>query len=378
MRIRAAVAESRGAPFTIEELELSDPRPDEVLVRIVATGICQTDLHVRDQEYPVPLPIVAGHEGTGVVEQVGAAVDGIEPGQRVVLSYPYCGHCRYCRVARYPYCEHGFALSFGGSRLDGSSALRRAPGAGDGNAGDLVNGHIFQQSSFATHVVTSPQNVVPVPDDPELPLELLGPLACGMQTGAGAALHTLGVRPGSSFAVFGTGGVGLAAVMAAKAAGAGPIIAVDVNPTRLELAARLGATHTVNGREEDVEATIERITRVGADHILEVTARPEMLALALRAVAMTGTAALVGGAPAGTTAAIDMNTLLNGRTLRGVVQGDAVPQLFIPTLIEMYREGRFPFDQLVQFYPFEQINDAIADMQQGRTVKPILRIGSTS
>ena len=369
MQITAAVVEERSGPFELEQLTLGDPRQDEVLVRVVASGICATDLHIRDQGYPVPLPVVPGHEGAGVVERVGAAVTTVSPGDRVVMSYPYCGHCRFCLTADYSYCEHGFELSFGGGRLDGTSALRRAS-----DHASTVHGHIFQQSSLATHALATERNVVKVPDD--VPLELLGPLACGLQTGAGAVLNSLRVQPGSSFAIFGTGTVGLAALMAARITGAALIVAVDVVPERLRLATELGATHVINGREEDVAHRIGEIAPQGLDFVLEVTALPQMLTLAVNLLAMTGTAALVGGAPAGTHAEIDMNTLLNGRTVRGVIQGDAVQQIFIPKLIEHYRAGRFPFDRLVRFYDFEDINQAVADMQGGRAIKPVLRIGS--
>ena len=365
MQVQAAVASEPGEPFEIETLELEDPREHEVLVRVVATGICQTDLHIRDRDYPVPFPVVPGHEGAGVVEQVGASVSTVSPGDHVVLSYPFCGHCSSCLRARYPYCQNGFLLSFGGSRADGSTALSRADGS-------VVHGHIFQQSSFATHALASESNVVRVPK--EAPLDRLGPLACSIQTGAGAVLEALAVPAGASLAVFGAGSVGLAAVMAARHCGAHPIIAVDVVDERLRLARELGATHTIDAADQDVVDAIQEFLPVGAEFVLEVTGRPEMLAQALQATAMTGTAALVGGAPAGVEAPIDMTTLLNGRTLRGIVQGDAVEQLFIPKLLGMHQRGELPFEQLVRFYDFHDINQAVADMQAGRCVKPILRM----
>jgi aryl-alcohol dehydrogenase len=369
MLVRAAVVEEKSGPFVFRELTLEAPRPNEVLVRIVAAGICQTDVHVRNQEYPVPLPLVLGHEGAGVVESVGAGVKGVAVGDHVVLSYPSCGECRYCRGGHNAYCEHAFEICFGGSRLDGSNALRWPEGAAQSGT---VHGHFFGQSSFATYAVADASNVVRVPSD--LPLELLAPLGCGFQTGAGAVMNSLQVRPGSSIAVFGTGSVGLAAIMAARAAGAAVIIAVDINPRRLTLAQELGATHSIDGRDGDTAAQIKQITRIGADYVLEITARPEMLKLAAEVLAPLGTAALIGGAPAGTQARIDMNTLLNGRTVRGIIQGDAVPQVFIPMLIQMYKAGSFPFDRLVRFYDFDFINRAIEDAQNGQSIKPVLRI----
>jgi len=334
MRIRAAVVETKSGPFVFRELDLDAPRQDEVLVRVVATGLCQTDVHVRNQDYPVPLPLVLGHEGAGVVEQVGAAVEGVKPGDHVVMSYPSCGHCRFCRSGHNSYCEHGYEMCFGGSRLDGSNALHWPQGEPHA---DEMHGNFFGQSSFATYALASASNVVKVPGD--LPLDLLAPLGCGFQTGAGAVLNSLQVRAGSSIAVFGAGAVGSAAIMAARIVGAAPIIAVDINPKRLALARELGATHAINSREADTAARIMEIIGTGVDHVLEITARPEMLKLAVDVLAPLGIAALIGGAPAGAQTAIDMNTLLNGRIVRGIIQGDAVPQLFIPTLIEMYQRG---------------------------------------
>ena len=371
MHIRAAVISEKAGPFVIEAFDIDEPRHDEILVRIVAAAICATDLHVRNQDYPVPLPLVLGHEGAGVVERVGAGVATVRPGDHVVLSYPSCGHCQPCRGGHNPYCQHGYDLCFGGSRLDGSNALHR-PDAGQG--AEAMHGHFFAQSSFATYALASASNVVKVADD--LPLELLAPRGCGLQTGAGAVLNSLQVRAGSSIAIFGTGAVGLAAVMAARIAGAGCIIAVDINPARLALAAELGATATIDSRSEDVASRIRSFVATGLDYVLETTARPEMLKLAVDVLDPLGVAALVGGAPAGTEASIDMNALLNGRTVRGIVQGDAIPQTFIPMLIEFHRRGDFPFDRLLRFYEFDDINEAAESTRSGETIKAVLRIGS--
>ena len=370
-QIRAAVVRVPGGPFLLEDLELdSRLRPDEVLIRIVAAGVCQTDAHVRDQDLPVPLPLVLGHEGAGVVEGVGDAVQSVKIRDHVVLSYPSCGRCHPCLLGTPAYCEHGMELCLGGSRLDGSSALSiHLP---DGSR-ELVHGHFFAQSSFATHAIATERNVVRVPDD--LPLELMAPLGCGLQTGAGAVLNSLRVAPGSKMAVFGTGAVGLAAVMAGRIAGASTIIAVDVNDERLALASSLGATHTINGKKEDTQVRIREISKSGIDYVLEITAHPPMLTLALEVLAPLGTAALIGGAPAGAKASIDMNTLLSGHRLRGIVQGDAVPQVFIPQLIEFFRAGQFPFDKLVRNYAFKDINLAFEDAKTGKTIKPVLRLG---
>jgi aryl-alcohol dehydrogenase len=363
-RITAAVIETTGGPFLLEELELDGPRADEILVRIVAVGICQTDVHVRDRVEAPGLPMVLGHEGSGVVEEVGGAVTAVKPGDRVVLSYDACGQCRFCLSGRYTYCEHAMAINFGGSRVDGTNALHGARGE--------VHGHFFGQSSFATYALATERNVVRVPDD--LPLELLGPLGCGLQTGAGAVLNSLGVPANSSIAIFGTGAVGLAAVMAAGEAGANPIIGVDLVPKRLALASELGATHTIDAAKEDIRKRITEITGSGVDSVLEITAQPEMLKLAVEVLAPCGTVGQIGGGAPGAEAPISMSRLLLGRTVRGIIQGDSIPRIFIPKLIEMYRRGKFPFDRLVRFYDFKDINQAVTDAATGETIKPILRV----
>ena len=246
--VTAAVVREKGGPFTFEDLTLgTDLRPDEVLVKVVAAGLCQTDIHVRDQALPTPLPAVLGHEGAGIVERVGDAVSTVAPGDQVVMSYQACGHCTPC-LSGYPaYCALSFPANFGGSRLDGTNALHAG--------GEEIHGHFFGQSSFATHALATERNVVKVHDE-DIPLELLGPLGCGLQTGAGAVLNSLKIAAGASVVIVGAGTVGLAAVMAAKVAGASPVIAVDVVPERLDLARELGATHIVNAKEEDTAARI--------------------------------------------------------------------------------------------------------------------------
>jgi aryl-alcohol dehydrogenase len=364
LEIEAAVVDEKGGPFRIRPVTVAEPRPDEVLVRIVSTGVCQTDAHSRNQNYPVPLPVILGHEGAGVVESVGSAVRDLVPGDHVALTFPSCGRCRACRAGAPANCEHGFELSFGAGRLDGSNAYAESG----------VHGHFFGQSSFARYALATERNAIRIPDD--MPLTLAGPLGCGMQTGAGAVINSLHMNAGESIAVFGTGAVGLAAVMAAKAVGATTIAAVDVNDSRLRLAEELGATHTINGRTEDTADSLRKIRPGGFDYVLEITAIPNMLALAVEMLSPMGIAALIGGAPAGTKAPIDMNSLLNGgRVLRGIAQGDSVPQIFIPKLVDLYRSGRFPFDRLVRTYDFADINQAFEDTARGEVIKPVLVMG---
>lgn len=365
MKITAAVVREKEQPFSIEELDLEEPRADEILVRVVATGVCHTDLIVRDQYYPVPLPVVLGHEGAGVVEGIGEGITKVGPGDHVVLSYSYCGACVNCKQGQLGYCLDLFAQNFGGARPDGSSALSQD--------GETVHGHFFSQSSFATHALATERNVVKVRRD--VPLELLGPLGCGIQTGAGGVLNALHPRAGSSIAVFGAGAVGMSAVMAAFVAGCTSIIAVDVKPARLELARELGATHAINAAETDPVEEIQRITGGGANYSLETTALPEVFRQAVDSLTLTGVCGLIGAAPLGTEVSLDMNNILFGRTVRGIIEGDSVPDIFIPRLIDLYAQGRFPFDRLLRFYGLDEINQAAADSGEGTAMKPVLRTG---
>lgn len=363
MRITAAITESQGAPFTLAPLELDEPGPGEVVVRMVGSGVCHTDLIVRDQWYPVPLPAVLGHEGSGVVEAVGEDVAKVAPGDHVVLSFNSCGSCRMCTRGRPSLCDDFFGRNFAGTRPDGSSPLRGESGS--------VHGVFFGQSSFGTHALATERNVVKV--DPAAPLELLGPLGCGIQTGAGGVLNSLRPEQGSSIVVFGAGAVGLSAVMAAVVAECSTIIAVDLNAQRLQLADKLGATSTIDARSTDVVARIRELTGgIGSDYALETTGVPAVLRQAADALNQGGTCGLIGAAAIGTEAALDMSSLLFGRSVRGIIEGDSVPDEFIPRLIELHQQGRFPFDELVRTYPFADIERAVADAESGTALKPVL------
>lgn len=366
--IKAAIVRETGGTMAIEDVTIGLPADDEVLVRVVATGICHTDMSVRDQLLPMPLPAVLGHEGAGVVEAVGSAVTNVAPGDHVVMSYAYCGHCDVCHSGHPAHCENVLPQCFGGSRADGSTGITDS-------AGKPVHDHFFAQSSFAEYALANMRNVVKVPKD--LPLDLLAPLGCGLQTGAGAVLQALKVKPGSSFVTFGLGAVGLAAVMAAKIAGATRVIAVDINPERLKMAEELGATHTINAKEADPVAKIGEITGKGADFSLEASGNPAVLRQAIDCLGIFGTCGIVGAPALGTEVSVDvMGVMIPGKMVKGIVQGDAVSSTFIPTLIEYYRQGRFPFDRLIKHYDFADINQAIADSESGKTIKPVLRIGA--
>ena len=366
-RATAAIVREAGS-FELGSVVLEPPRPDEILVRMVAAGLCHTDLVVRDQVYPVPLPVVLGHEGSGVVEAVGSAVTTLEPGDHVALSFLPCLACRPCLDGSPASCANFNDINFAGARPDGSHALSFA------DDGAPLHDRFFGQSSFATFAIANVGNAVKVRKD--APLELLGPLGCGIQTGAGTVWRALEVDAGSSFVVTGAGAVGLSAVMAAHVAGATTIIAVDVVPERLELALELGATHVINGREADVVAEIHRITGGGADFALDTTGLPALILQCVDGLRQRGKAAILGASAPDAVIELPANTFMQScKTLMGVVEGDSVPEIIVPQLIDLYLQGRFPFDKLVRFYDFDQINEAAADAESGAVIKPVLRIG---
>src|ERR1700691_669318 len=282
--VTAAVVRSKGGPFTIEKLRMGEPRDDEVLVRIQPTAMCDTDMIVHVMMYPVAQPIVLGHEGAGIVEKIGPRVVKVRPGDHVVLSFMSCGACRQCVQGRPNNCENFNAHNFSGGRADGSRSLEDESG--------LIHDHFFGQSSFSTYALANQRSVVKVPK--EAPLELLGPLGCGIQTGAGAVMNALKVGHGQSFAAFGSGAVGLAAIMAARAVGATTIIAVDVVPSRLKLAKELGATHAVNASETDPVAAIREFTGGGVQFALETTGLPPVVRQADDSLRGRGDLGLVG------------------------------------------------------------------------------------
>jgi aryl-alcohol dehydrogenase len=362
--ITAAVVRAKSAPFSIEPLELDEPRDDEILVRIVGAGMCHTDLIVRDQFYPVPLPAVLGHEGSGVVERIGRGVSKVQPGDHVVLTYASCGACANCLKGLIGYCDEIYPRNFGGTRSDGSCTHHT-------DGGEAVTGCFFRQSSFGTYALAGERNVVKIRKD--VPLDIMGPLACGVQTGAGAVINALKPGAGTSIAIFGVGSVGLSAVMAAKLVGCTIIVAVDINPERLALATALGATHVIDGATGAAVAEIQALTGGGVQYSLETTANPNIFRQAVDSLRITGVCGLVGASPLGTEVTFDMNGIMFGRTIRGIIEGDSVPDIFIPQLIELWRQGLFPFDRLIKFYPLAEINQAAADSESGAVLKPVLR-----
>ncbi len=367
MGATAAVSRTHGGPFSIEQIEVGDPRPGEVLVEIRACGLCHTDVTINGGSFPTPFPVVLGHEGAGVVAAVGEGVTAIAAGDHVGLSYSSCGRCRSCLTGR-PYHCHGFwEHNFMAQRADGSTAYSAH--------GETVHSHFFGQSAFSSLAVVPQRSVIALP--PDVPFELAAPLGCGIQTGAGTVLNALAPPAGASIAVFGVGGVGLSAVMAARIVGASPIVAIDPSASRRELACELGATHAVDPSAEDPVEALMRITGVGVEYAVEASGATVALRAAVDASAPGGVVAIVGAPPLGAEVALDVNMwLAKGRTVRGVVEGHSVPQVFIPKLIELWRAGQLPLERLVRTFALEAINDAVASAERGETIKPVLVPGS--
>ncbi|MET8219577.1 alcohol dehydrogenase catalytic domain-containing protein [Streptomyces hirsutus] len=360
MKFGAAVLRSYESPFAVEEVTLDEgPAHGEILVRIAGCGMCRTDLAVRRSEGRSPLPAVLGHEGAGVVVETGGPDTGLSVGDHVVLSFDSCGHCRNCRGATPAYCDSFASLNLFGGR--GENAARFID-----TAGSELAPRWFGQSSFAEYAMVLARNAVRV--DPSLPLELLGPLGCGFLTGAGAVLNSFGVGPGDTVAVLGTGAVGMAAVMAATAAGA-VTVAVDRHPERLALAERFHAL-PLHAASPDLSGRIRRLTDGGAQYALDTTGSTRLINDALRALRPTGHLGLV--ARLHTTLPLEPGALDRGRRISHICEGDAVPGLLIPRLTALWQAGRFPFDQLIRTYPLTDINEAERDCDAGRVVKPVL------
>lgn len=358
--IHAAVTRP-GGRTAIEMLTLDDPRPDEVLVELVATGICHTDIVMRDGLLPVPTPVVLGHEGAGRVLAAGEAVTGLKPGDPVVLSFASCGRCRNCADHQPAYCHCFVPHNFLATRSDGSTALSDEHGP--------VHSHVFGQSSFATHALVPARNAIRVPED--VPLELLGPLGCGLLTGAGSVWNALGVRANDSIAVLGVGAVGLSAIMAARIAGAARIIAVDRSPERIALARELGATegHVADGR------TLAEFGMADLDHTLDTTGHADLIEQAIQLLAPRGQMGLAAAYAPDATFQLNAAYIMSaGRVVRGIVEGSSDPHEIIPRMIAHWRAGDFPIERLVEFHPFDQIEAAIAAAESGRAIKPIVRM----
>ena len=364
MQTEAALLETQGHPFRLTTLTVSEPAPDEVVIKIAGVGVCHTDVAVQHGHLPFSLPGVLGHEGSGVVVAVGSDVTKVRIGDRVAATFNSCGECPPCASGRPAYCFDFMGRNLGGARADGSTPLS--------NDGQPVGAYFFGQSSFGTHAVTRERNIVPVPADVDL--EIVGPLGCGVQTGAGAVMNSLEVTPGSSVLITGGGPVGLSAAMAAVVQAAGVIIVVEPIAARRTLALELGATHVIDPADGDLAEQVRAIVPAGVDFALDTTALLPVLNGVVASLGQRGTLGMVG-VPADPAASMSFSLMemqVRGLTYRGIVEGDSDPDEFIPRLLRLHREGRFPFDRLITKAPFAEINEAIAAQSRGEAVKVVL------
>ncbi|MGE0409128.1 MAG: NAD(P)-dependent alcohol dehydrogenase [Amphiplicatus sp.] len=363
---RAAVLRETGGPFIVEPVKIEGPRGTEVLVRVVGSGVCHTDIAASKGKFGLPTPCVLGHEGSGVVEAVGPDVTTLETGDHVVLTFRSCGHCPSCNASHPAYCNNMFAYNYATGRLsDGSSPV-------NGKDGERINACYLNQSSFATYAIADETNAVKAPKD--VPLDILGPLGCGIQTGAGAAINSLKIQPGDTLAVFGGGAVGLSALLGALAVGAKSVTVVEPKESRRALALELGAAHVVDpAATPDVAEEVRKLNGGGVSHAIDTTGAVKVITTAADTLLNLGALGLVGVPALTDTLAISaVGVISRGLTIRGVVEGDAEPHVFIPQLIDLYRKGRFPFDRLIKRFPFDAINEAVASSLSGEAIKPLL------
>lgn len=364
MKIKAAVVNTKGGRFVFEEIDLADPKDDELLVKVVASGICHTDEFGRQGGINQKFPAVFGHEGAGIIEKVGSEVKNFQVGDHVVFSYGYCGNCAACRSGKPFYCDHYNEINFGGTAADGKSRLSK-------NGEDIAM--FFAQSSFATHSVINSRSAIKV--DKDVNLEIAAPLGCGIQTGAGTITNIIKPSINSTIAVFGMGAVGLSAIMGANMEHCKEIIAIGGNSKSLELAKELGATHTINRKEvDDIVKSIHEIVPGGVDYCIDTSGFGPMIEKAIKASSFNGSIFVLGSSGIIDSFNIGEDILMNMRTLRGTCEGECIAQVYIPEIIRMYKEGRFPIDKIITVYDFEDIEQAFKDSHDGKVIKPVIRI----
>jgi NDMA-dependent alcohol dehydrogenase len=364
--MRAAVLRGVNQALTVEDVDLADPSGGEVLVRIEASGVCHSDWNVIAGVTPNPFPVVLGHEGAGIVEETGAGVGSVAPGDHVVLSWlPGCGHCALCREGRPNLCETSFSAMLEGTLPDGTTRLAQ-------NGSPLY--HYSFLSTFAERCVVPEESCVKIRPDASLDVAAL--VGCAVMTGVGAAINRAKVEPGSSVLVFGAGGVGLSAVLGAKLAGARTIIAVDPVPFKRELALELGATSTVDPGEEDPAEAVRGITGGrGADYAFEAAGIPALVTAAYDAVRRGGTVVSIGIAPEDADVSIPASRLpREEKIVTGSFYGSCRPHTDMPRILDLYMDGRLDLDRLVsKTFALEEINEAFDAMNAGEVARAVIR-----
>lgn len=362
--MRAAVLRESGTPLSIEDVELLPPGRGEILVDVEAAGVCHSDLHYMRGELSCPLPAVLGHEGAGRVAAVGEGVTSVAPGDRVALMWrPNCGSCPPCRRGNPVMCVFGPVQAQGGGLLDGPGRLRQ---------GSERMNHFLGVSCFAEQVVVPERSVVKVRDS--IPAAVAAIAGCAVVTGVGAVTNVVGACAGDSLVVVGAGGVGLAAVMGAKLAGASPIIAIDLDPRKLDLAQRFGATHVVDARADEVIALVHAIVPGGVDWVIEAVGRPATLRDGLGMLAPEGTLVAVGLGSAGQTFDVPINDLVQRqKRIVGSLYGSSNPHIDIPRILGLYESGRLPLDDLIgRRYPLGEVNEAFDGLRDGAVGRAII------
>jgi aryl-alcohol dehydrogenase len=364
MKTRAAVVKSLGEEFVVQDIEIGEPLAGEVLVKVAAVGLCHTDLAAQHGHLPFPLPGVLGHEGAGTVVSVGEGVTKVRAGDKVAISFNNCGECTSCTSGEPAYCRNFMALNFAGVRPDGTSALSFEENG--------VGAHFFGQSSFAEHAIATERNVVVLPDDYDV--TIAGPLGCGIQTGAGAVMNTFDLQPGQHLLVLGGGSVGMAAALAGAVRSLASTIVVEPLATRRQLALELGATHVVDPAAGPIADQVRAIVPEGVDAVIDTTANAEVMQQGFSTLRTHGRMGIIA-VPADPTSPLPVTAMaiqLAGASVVGIVEGDSNPDKFIPELVRLHQEGRFPFDQLVTKVPFARINEAIALQAKGEAIKVVL------
>jgi S-(hydroxymethyl)glutathione dehydrogenase / alcohol dehydrogenase len=358
--MKAAFLRAPGTPLTIETAALDSPGPREVLIRTAACGLCHSDLHFIEGTYPHPLPCIPGHEAAGIVEAVGSEVRTVKPGDAVVTCLSvFCGHCEYCVTGRMSLCPGG-----------DTRRARGAPPRITAADGSPVN-QMLNLSAFAEAMLVHEHACVAI--DPRMPLDKAAVIGCAVTTGAGTIFNAARLTPGETVAVIGCGGVGLAAVNAAKIAGAGRIIAADPVPEKRELARKLGATDTVDALAEGAAAEIVEMTRGGVDHAIEAVGRPASGEVAVRSLRRGGTATILGMMPLGHQVGLGALDLLSGKKLQGAFMGANRFPVDIPRLVDFYLRGLLDLDSIVaETIPLDRVNEGFDRMKRGDSARSVI------
>jgi S-(hydroxymethyl)glutathione dehydrogenase/alcohol dehydrogenase len=357
--MKAAILHGANEPLTVEEIDVIDPRPTEVLVRTSVSGVCHSDLHFVDGSWKIPMPVVLGHEAAGVVEKVGDSVSYVQPGDHVIMSFrPFCGSCTYCLSGRPNLCNDAAQAAMSAGRLswDGKSVTQFASVA-----------------SFSEYMLTTESGVLKIPED--FPMAEAALIGCGVMTGVGAALYTARVPGGAVTVVIGCGGVGLNVIQGLRVAGASRIIAVDVLDNKLEMATNFGATDTINANETDPVQAVKDLTGDGIEYAFEAIGNVNAARQAFDMVQAGGTAVIVGMMPMGSEISVPGPAFLQEKKMIGCMYGSTRFREHMPKLIDLYRQGKLDLSGLVtKRFPLDQVNEAFTAMQNGEVARSVLEI----